>query len=308
VELLVVIAIIGILVALLLPAVQAARESARRSSCTNNVRQIALAVHHFHDTYKVLPPSRYLDFHPTWFALIMPFMEEANAHELWDFHRPFFHVSNRSAREIDVPIFRCPSRESPVLASSSYGDSGNTRIQGAAGDYAGNAGNNHGAVPAYVSRYWARGANGVIVSGPTFDNPDNPPGPLNWESAVSFERITDGLSQTFLLGEKHVPAGAAERQGSLYDGDNQPNSARVAGRAIPIANGPSDTTLCHTIAGCNGSANSECLCDAFGSVHPGICHFSFVDGHVEPIPVSADVNVIDAMAVRDDGTVIDRNF
>ncbi|MEM9657970.1 MAG: DUF1559 domain-containing protein, partial [Planctomycetota bacterium] len=73
VELLVVIAIIGVLVALLLPAVQAAREAARRTSCTNNIRQIGLAVHNFEDNYKVVPPARWRNGSPTWFAVIMPF-------------------------------------------------------------------------------------------------------------------------------------------------------------------------------------------------------------------------------------------
>jgi len=76
VELLVVIAIIGILVALLLPAIQAAREAARRSQCMNNLKQIGLATHGFHDSRKALPPFRVMDHQQTWLVLILPYLEE----------------------------------------------------------------------------------------------------------------------------------------------------------------------------------------------------------------------------------------
>jgi len=84
VELLVVIAIIGILVALLLPAIQAAREAARRSQCANNLKQLGLACHNFHDTRKTLPPARYRDKYSTWFAFIMPYLEQSNEYDLCD--------------------------------------------------------------------------------------------------------------------------------------------------------------------------------------------------------------------------------
>jgi len=95
VELLVVIAIIGILVALLLPAIQAAREAARRTQCTNNLKQVALGLHNYHDTYQVFPPG-FVDSNPAyntaidvqnnlnglaWSALILPFVEMAPLHD-----------------------------------------------------------------------------------------------------------------------------------------------------------------------------------------------------------------------------------
>ena len=85
VELLVVIAIIGVLVALLLPAVQAAREASRRASCQNNLRQLGLAVHNFHDSRNFLPPLRVSNNQATWFVLIMPYMEQGNIERLWTF-------------------------------------------------------------------------------------------------------------------------------------------------------------------------------------------------------------------------------
>ena len=91
VELLVVIAIIGILIALLLPAVQAAREAARRSQCANNLRQIGIAVQAYHDTRKALPPSRMENYGGvTWAVFILPFLEQDPFYERWDINRWYY--------------------------------------------------------------------------------------------------------------------------------------------------------------------------------------------------------------------------
>ncbi|MDR0337297.1 MAG: DUF1559 domain-containing protein, partial [Planctomycetaceae bacterium] len=82
VELLVVIAIIGLLIGLLLPAVQTAREAARKMQCSNNLKQIGLAVHHFHDTYNALPPSSIFNQKPSFWALIYPYIEQQSLYEM----------------------------------------------------------------------------------------------------------------------------------------------------------------------------------------------------------------------------------
>ena len=108
VELLVVIAIIGILVALLLPAVQYARESARRMQCGNNMRQFGIAMHTYHDTMKRLPPGiDNKDF--STHAYLLPFMEYSDIHRTIDFAQKYSHVNNTNARATRVPIFNCPS-------------------------------------------------------------------------------------------------------------------------------------------------------------------------------------------------------
>src|SRR5688572_14645255 len=146
VELLVVIAIIGVLIGLLLPAVQSARESARRASCTNNLHQIGVALQSFHNDHQKLPPSRYFNGYPTWFAIVLPYVEEQNLGQLWHLEKPFYTDRNRAARETSVDIFRCPSRGGTELVVDSQGNSGDIVTLGASGDYAGSAGsdNPHG--------------------------------------------------------------------------------------------------------------------------------------------------------------------
>ena len=110
VELLVVIAIIGILVALLLPAIQAAREAARRTQCTNNLKQIGIAVHNYHDTRRELPPMRVWDGDRTWLALILPHLEEEQILSMWDPQLGCFYDQPLELRTAVVAGFFCPSQ------------------------------------------------------------------------------------------------------------------------------------------------------------------------------------------------------
>jgi prepilin-type processing-associated H-X9-DG protein len=294
VELLVVIAIIGVLVALLLPAVQAAREAARRTSCTNNLRQIGVALQSFHNDRHKLPPSRYFNGFPSWFALFLPYLEEQHLAHLWDLEEEFYADVNQLARETSLAIFRCPSRGGPELVHDSQGNSGDIITRGAAGDYAGNSGSDNptGAFPAY----WRPSANGVLITAKMFDVYNYPD--RRWQSEISFRRITDGLSKTLLAGEKHIPFGNLDVQGSLYNGDNQNNCARVAGRDAPLAQSPLDRTNCRTIGDCE-----NCACDNFGSSHAGICQFLFCDGHVSPLAIDVDPTTLDHLATRAGGEV-----
>ncbi len=122
VELLVVIAIIGILIALLLPAVQAAREAARRSQCTNNMKQISLALHNYHDANKTFPPTAIWGsivpgqptaaqgpYHVTWLTMILPYLEQQPLYDSIDFKRPMYGTSPQAVVSTQIGVLQCPS-------------------------------------------------------------------------------------------------------------------------------------------------------------------------------------------------------
>src|SRR5438477_4220588 len=110
VELLVVIAIIGVLVALLLPAVQAAREAARRMSCGNNLRQVGLALQNYHEVTNCLPVARNpFPLVQSALSRILPFVEQGNVHQLVDYTQPVGAVANQAALETPIKLFICPS-------------------------------------------------------------------------------------------------------------------------------------------------------------------------------------------------------
>ena len=123
IELLVVIAIIGVLVSLLLPAVQQAREAARRTQCRNNLKQVGLALHNFHDTHGAFPPARLLldgpipanDFatvlgsdEPSWLVRLLPFLEETTQYDQWDMYTPFGRHPPE-VRRMTTATYMCPS-------------------------------------------------------------------------------------------------------------------------------------------------------------------------------------------------------
>ncbi len=117
VELLVVIAIIGVLVGLLLPAVQSAREAARRMSCSNNMKQLGLALLNYESAFKVLPPSRIALSNPTfqqsWTMMILPHLEQGNNYNLYDKNLNWFHQNNLPVTTQQIATFKCPSTPEP---------------------------------------------------------------------------------------------------------------------------------------------------------------------------------------------------
>ncbi len=112
------VAVIGILIALLLPAVQAAREAARRAMCISNLKQIGLAMHNYHDTYKCFPPAYIPDENGrpmhSWRVLLLPFMEQEMLYQQYDFDEPWDGPNNSRLAGMMPTIYRCPSEHSMV--------------------------------------------------------------------------------------------------------------------------------------------------------------------------------------------------
>lgn len=203
VELLVVIAIIGLLVGLLLPAVQAAREAGRRMQCSNNVKQLGLAFHHYHDSHKVFPPAYVSqtgggglhgppdpdtrDAGPgwAWGSLLLPFLEQSPLHDSLDFARPCWDPVNAAPARTQLGLFLCPSATGTNGPMQVLSDSGTVLATFSRSCYVLNAGQNEPWVLT-VDNYEG------IADGPFYRN-----------SAIRIAKVTDGLSNTVFVGEHH---------------------------------------------------------------------------------------------------------
>lgn len=295
VELLVVIAIIGILVGLLLPAVQSAREAARRLQCSNHLKQFGIAIHNFHNAKSAIPPSRVSCHHGTWYSELWPYMEEAAIVSAWDPVKSY-HFQPQSNIEVQVAAYYCPARRGPMLSVSGDQRGSVAHRPGAVGDYAGVLGD---------GVYWDwpyPDANGPIIHDATPDGAANGscggvdpnflyPGSKYF---LEFRHISDGLSNTIFVGEKHVrldkkDLGTADAgDNSIYNPDYATTVGRFAGKGQSLARGPTQATPS----------------TVFGSVHPGVCQFLYGDSHVKALAVTVDTTFLGYLAVRDDGHVL----
>jgi prepilin-type N-terminal cleavage/methylation domain-containing protein/prepilin-type processing-associated H-X9-DG protein len=211
VELLVVIAIIGILVALLLPAIQAAREAARRTQCTNNLKQASLAMQNYHDSHNTLPYGSW-EWRRTWQVLILPYVEQGPLFELYDMHRPcgrpnyagtYFSVENLPVTSQRLPTFTCPSDFANTHISTLF--TGEITKHNYAVNY-GNTGNfDQTSGPAAT-------AGGVVFAGAPFSMRGACPNP---PEAFKFRDILDGLSNTLMFGEVLQGKGQSTTVGDL---------------------------------------------------------------------------------------------
>jgi len=242
VELLVVIAIIGILIALLLPAVQAAREAARRMTCTNNLKQLGLAVHNFHDARKGLPPAIINHDRPSFFTLIWPYMEQQANYDLFcacsddltgyvstydptDWWTPNSSLvrTRISAEQANgfgsIPAMLCPSRRSGVAWNGSGQKNGQTALAtGPQGDYAiviakryreGSADPRETVLDEWWNFYLpaAHGWFQNYMVGPLrlAKLRNNDGDAVGWTLSTTFATLADGTSNQFMVGEKHIP-------------------------------------------------------------------------------------------------------
>lgn len=328
IELLVVIAIIAILIALLVPAVQKVREAAARTQCINHLKQIGLAIHGYHDSTKFLPPDRIVNDWATWAVLIMPHIEQDAAFRKWNLQRRYAEQVGgaNDPRPFNVPAYFCPSRRGPTAFSNNYTfQSGAANDAGAAddltggpgglGDYVSVAGtaNNDGAMRISMPFGIVNNAN---VSG---TGPFNKSGPgavvTNFSGKVKLVTITDGTSNTLLVGEKFVRPKSQwgkNEDRSVYDGNNQNNFRRFLGRDAtkfnpityvsddppnPILGDPRiQDDFLDPVSGLMVKPN-QC----FGSWHSGICNFVLADGTVRSISVNMSIEALTLLGLPSDG-------
>jgi prepilin-type N-terminal cleavage/methylation domain-containing protein len=309
IELLVVIAIIGILIALLLPAVQKVREAAARIACGNNLKQIGIGIHGYHDVHAELPPHR-LDRYGgvTWAVLLLPHIEQGNFYQRWDLSRWYYDQGQSVAegdeiRQTQVPIYYCPSRRKAPQVSLvgdkpdySWGGS-KSHYPGALSDYACAIGSDMA-----MEYNWPPGIGGngaiILAKPPITYKKNTPPRILNpWKSQTRFSNILDGLTNTIIIGDKHVEYGrwgtndpanldATAGDSSAYNGDHPWVNSRVAGPNHPLALSPYDKFV-----------------SQFGSYHVGVCQFVMGDGSVRALPNSISGTILSILARRDDGLV-----
>ena len=319
VELLVVIAIIGILVGLLLPAVQAAREAARRMSCSNNIRQLGLALHNYESAYKVIPPSRIsvtspVIFQQSWVSMILPYLEQNSVYSAYQHGQPWYAAVNDPLTTVKLPTMTCPSapsdREYPTQALYSA-ITNNTRTAARPlwgySDYGSiNAVRNAAFIVAGLPSLGTRETLGAMGRGP---------------AGVRFAAITDGLSNTILVAE------GAGRPGVYVSGKKatnpRPGNIAVGTPFVADGWGWADINGGFSIDGSNAQglqndtsssgsttlvANGNCFMNCTNdselySFHIGGSQFLFADGSVQFLSQSINGATFIALLTRDRGDI-----
>ena len=291
VELLVVIAIIGILIALLLPAVQMAREAARRSQCANNLKQIGLAVHNYIDSHTSFPPAWAFsegtdNTFPQWGwgAMILPYMEQEAVHQtikVGDLRvtEALDNATMRAAMQVPITTYRCPSDVAPDVQTGFrwLPDSQGNQIFTATSNYVG-----------------AHGSWSVEYTPILSTNEKDEVGVFQENLGVKIAAIRDGTSNTIAVGERREE----------YNSDNGPlisvraalifgtrHQTSIAQRGDQVAHGR--TRLNYTFD-CSVATNCGRARSGFSSEHPGGAMFVFCDGSThfisETIEYGPDTN------------------
>jgi len=271
VELLVVIAIIGILIALLLPAVQAAREAARRMSCTSNLKNIALAAQNYHDTYGRFPMGQVYETPQGdplsgwgWGAGLLPFIEQGSLGKMIDFDLTWDAPVNAAALETSLPIFNCPSSIKPDNQPHDDLNPGTSSYVGVSGAFK-------------LSQQTTRKLESMGYSARKIQN-----GTFFRNSEVKMSQASDGTSNTFIVGEAlwfdfdwdPLWVGHAKKKKGAY----------IAGTTLALvrhAEYPMNLEVTQ------GNADPQ---DVFGSYHSGGANFAAMDGSVHFISESIEQN------------------
>ena len=293
VELLVVIAIIGILVALLLPAVQAAREAARRSQCLNNLKQLGLALHNYSDTQRTFPPAGIGTNQLSWLVLILPFIEQAPLHDQFNFNEGYFQDWKSGIPEkqvhglIRIDGFLCPSGTDDLTGWKHA----NAQVPQGSG------------IEPYTCHYLGvmgpRGANPYtgetyeILAGTKSYGGYGQQGALTFPWPAKFADFTDGTSNTYAVGEASWSTGQEPNTTARnwIFGVNGPFDTTETNRAFPVAK--------NVLYPMNSNRINRFNSTSFGSQHPDGAQFAMADGSVQFVTDLIDNSVYLAMASRD---------
>lgn len=318
VELLVVIAIIGILVALLLPAIQAAREAARRTDCINRLRQVVLAAHNYESAQKRLPSHgdvRYVGNIPTGglsaLARLLPYVEEESVRSLVDQDQHWRHANNRKALTTPLPFLRCPSGKAIELTYINARDTGTEQENSLRSHYVGIM----GARPDTCSAPGGgRGSGGAWSIFPEstytqYSCADDPPAPTTTAppssggtaingvifplSKITFGDITDGTSHTMMFGEISWDIGPQEPWIVGSTSNNGPGMDESSSHGVvynaknvrwPINGKPFINE--------QGSFVTALTNASLGSYHPGGAHVGMCDGSAGFVRDDTDVALV----------------
>lgn len=290
IEMLVVISIIGLLVALLLPAVQGARDSARRAHCSNNLKQIGLAMLSYQDAQKHFPPGYVSGYNNDgddtgpgwgWCSFILPQMEENAIYRTIHFDLPIEHPMN-AARVANIQSFFCPTDDTPRVWSAKSRDASGKPLATVCQVAASN----------YVAMYGTTEP-GVDGDGMYFRN-----------SKLSLKDVTDGSSKTIAAGERAHQLGNATWVGSVTGTSLFPDDGGVA---RPETEASAGMVLGHAGEGVGPGAPGSDV-NQFYSLHAAGANFVFVDGHVAFLPATLDVTIFKALATRAGGETISVNY
>ena len=295
IELLVVIAIIAVLIALLLPAVQASREAARRSQCLNNLKQVGLALHNYHDAVGAFPPGYIarpaLDGDNIgtgwgWAAMILPQVEQSALFNSINFSLGIEVPANRTSRLTQVGTFACPSDATYMPQFTVVDDSTSSTALGspicdvASSDYV-----------------------GCFGTGDVSDFPgrDRGEGLFFRNRSIRIAEIIDGTSQTIAVGEKSQNLARATWTGAVTRAAVPITQLQAEGGLSPEGGGA--LVLAHA-GELDGPNSRPAHADQFWSRHPGGCNFTFADGSVRFIKEKRPLVIFRALATRQGGEVI----
>ncbi len=295
IELLVVIAIIAVLIALLLPAVQSAREAARRATCVNNLKQIGIALHNYHDTRNTFPPG-YCSFWRAdtgdagtaeddlgpgwgWASMILPQLEQQSVFNAINFDLTLTYPANATAQLLRVGGFLCPSDATPITVP--VRDPSNTTTV-----YTVGAAN-------YVGMY----GTGEIGGAPGAGN-----GMFFRNSRISFAQLTDGSSNTFAIGERSHNLSYVTWTGRAVGGWLFKTSSVEGGTDTFQANPEESFTMILGPIGLENLPrtpnNPRAHVEDYWSRHPGGVNFLFADGSVHFIKSTINPSVYQALGSR----------